>query len=59
MPEKPQKASHMVTKNEFPWTGREEYVSPAVRLIVLSMDSICSPQTGGNEDVGYDDWWVE
>ena len=49
----------MVTKNEFPRTGRQEYVSPAVRLIVLSLDSICSPQTGGNEDVGYDDWWVE
>lgn len=47
----------MVTTNESLRTGRQEYVSPAVRLIVLSMDSICSPQQGGNEDVGYDDWW--
>jgi len=49
----------MATQREFPGTGRQEYVSPAVRLIDLSMDSICSAQTGGNEDVGYDDWWVE
>ena len=49
----------MVTTNESPRVGRQEYVSPAVRQIVLSMDNvICgSPSEGGNEDVGYDDWW--
>ena len=49
----------MDTKNELFRTERQAYASPAVRQVVLSLDNICSPQKGGNEDVGYDDWWVE
>ena len=49
----------MKTQNALPQAGRQEYVSPAVRVVFLSADSICSPQQGGNEDIGYDDWWVE
>ena len=49
----------MTTTKGSPRTEGKEYVSPAVRMIVLSMDNvICgSPMQGGNEDVGYDDWW--
>ncbi len=49
----------METQNGFPRTERQEYVSPSGRLIVLSMDNIIcgSPVQGGNEDIGYDDWW--
>lgn len=49
----------MATQDKFPRTERQEYFSPAVRMIVLSMDNvICgSPRQGGNEDIGYDDWW--
>ena len=48
----------MDTKHAFPGTGRKEYVSPTVRTTVLSLDDvICGSPQGGNEDVGYDDWW--
>ena len=37
------------------------YIAPRIRALPLSVENaICgSPQKGGNEDVGYDDWWVE
>ena len=40
---------------------RNEYIAPRTRVVPLSVENtICgSPQKGGNEDVGYDDWWVE
>ena len=40
---------------------RNEYIAPRTRVVPLSVEyAICgSPQKGGNEDVGYDDWWVE
>lgn len=40
---------------------RNEYIAPRTRIVPLSVENaICgSPQKGGNEDVGYDDWWVE
>lgn len=39
---------------------RKTYLTPAVRVMDCRMEcSVCSPQVGGNEDVGYDDWWVE
>ena len=40
---------------------KNEYIAPRMRVLPLSVENaICgSPQKGGNEDVGYDDWWVE
>ena len=40
---------------------RNEYIAPRTRVVPLSVENaICgSHQKGGNEDVGYDDWWVE
>jgi hypothetical protein len=40
---------------------RKPYGIPAVRIVVCRMEqALCgSPQKGGNEDVGYDNWWVE
>lgn len=38
---------------------RDGYVCPAVRVVpVVMLNVFCSsPQPGGNEDVGYDDWF--
>ena len=40
---------------------KNEYIAPRLRVLPLSVENaFCgSPQKGGNEDVGYDDWWVE
>ena len=40
---------------------RNEYIAPRMRVMPLSLEhAVCgSPQTGGNEEIGYDDWWVE
>ena len=37
---------------------RREYESPTLRIIpLIPENSICeSPVTGGNEDIGYEDW---
>ena len=38
--------------------GQKEYVKPSLRLIPTSLEyTICgSPQPGGHEGIGYDDW---
>ena len=38
---------------------RNVYIAPRMRIVPLSVENaICgSPQQGGNEDIGYDDWW--
>ena len=36
----------------------KEYLSPAVRTVLMTLESVLcgSPQAGGLEDIGYDDW---
>ena len=44
--------------NTIPLTSRQEYQSPALRVIPIHVENaICdSPIPGGNEDIGYEDW---
>lgn len=37
---------------------KKEYLAPWIRILPLSMEhAVCdSPQEGGNEDIGYEDW---
>lgn len=38
--------------------GKREYKKPSLRLIPTALENIVcgSPQAGGHEDIGYDDW---
>lgn len=44
--------------NTFPEAHCQEYQSPALRIVPLSIENaICdSSIPGGNEDIGYEDW---
>ena len=44
--------------NTFPEALRQEYQSPALRVIPIHVENAICDSTipGGNEDIGYEDW---
>ena len=44
--------------NTFPEALRQEYQSPSLRIIPMSLENAICDSTipGGNEDIGYEDW---
>ena len=42
----------------FDYVLRQDYQAPSLRLVEMNLENaVCgSPVSGGNEDIGYEDW---